>query len=108
MQITMEETNQMIDLKVEQVGKEFGETAKLLVKEIILLLKSLQQTKTTRYIRLSKWNQYYDYPTLSAMRNYVAKADKNGIDKAIFRNGKNLYIDEVEFFKWLKEGNKNE
>lgn len=105
MQITIEETNQLINNKIEQVGKEFGENAKLLVKEIVILLNNLQREKPTRYIPVSEWGKYHDYPTVSAMRNYIVKSETNGFDKVFFKKGDRVIIDEAKFFEWLKRGN---
>lgn len=104
MQITMEETNQLVTNKVEEVGREFGEKAKLLVKEIVILLNNLQNAKPTRYIPVCKWNEYHAYPTVSAIRNYITRAEQNGFNSVFFRKGKSLYIDENKFFEWLKRG----
>lgn len=102
MQITTDETNYLIEEKMQQVLSKFGTEAKLLMLEILMLKDSLCQHKTTRYIPVPEWNVYHNYPSISSLRNYIANADKNGFDKVIFRKGKRVFIDEAKFFEWLR------
>lgn len=104
MHITVEETQQMIENKLDMVGKEFGDRARLVVKEIVILLNNLQNQKPTRYIPVCKWNEYHSYPTVSAIRNYITRSEQNGFKDVFFRKGKSVYIDENKFFEWLRSG----
>ncbi len=63
--------------------------------------------KNMELIPLSKWNDYYDYPTVGALRQLVFYEDTNGFNKVVRRVGKRIYIKTSEFFKWVEETNKN-
>lgn len=102
MQITTDETNYLIEEKMQQMLSKFGSEAKLLMLEILMLKDSLNRHITTRYIPVPEWNLYHTYPSVSSLRNYIANADKNGFDEVIFRKGKRVFIDEAKFFEWLR------
>ena len=57
----------------------------------------------TRLIPLTKWNDYHDYPTVSSLRHLVFFEEQNGFSQALRRIGKRIYIDELEFFKWVQK-----
>lgn len=56
-------------------------------------------------IPVSKWNVYYDYPTVGALRQLIFYKDKNGFNKVVRIVGKRLYIKVSEFFKWVEDTN---
>ena len=56
-------------------------------------------------IPLSKWNEYFAFPTVKAIRQYVFYKDINGFDKVIRRVGKRIYIKVSEFQKWIENNN---
>ena len=56
-------------------------------------------------IPLSKWNNYYAFPSVSAIRQYVFRAETNGFNKVIRRIGRKIYIKVSEFSKWIEENN---
>lgn len=57
----------------------------------------------TRYIPVPKWNEYHDWPTVGALRNYIFYAKQNGFDEVIRRVGRRLLINENAFFAWLEQ-----
>jgi hypothetical protein len=59
----------------------------------------------TRLIPLAKWNDYHDYPTVSALRHLVFFEEMNGFSKVIRRIGKKIYLCEKSFFEWVDEQN---
>lgn len=61
----------------------------------------------TRLIPLSKWNEYHDYPTVSALKNLNFHKDRNGFNYVIRRIGRKIYLDEAAFFEWVLEQTKN-
>lgn len=91
----------MIESKVENIAKEYGKTAKIAVLEILTLERSLRTDKPTRYIPVPEWKKYHDYPTESAIRNYINKADKNGFNEVMTRKGRRILLDENKMFEWL-------
>ena len=102
MQITVDETNSLIEEKMQQMQEKFGDKARLLMLEILMLKNSLYDQLVTRYIPVPEWNEYHSYPSVSALRNYIANATKNGFEKVFFRKGKRIFIDEAKFFEWLR------
>ena len=102
--LTKEETLELIESKIEDIHKEYGKKARIAVLEILTLERSLNQTiEKARFIPVSKWNDYHDYPTVSAIRNYINKSDKNGFDRVIKRKGKRILINETKMFEWINE-----
>lgn len=65
-----------------------------------------KDTANTRYIPLSKWNDYHPWPTTLALRNMVFRKKELGFEKVIRRYGVKILIDEVEFFRWFEMQNK--
>jgi hypothetical protein len=59
-----------------------------------------------RLIPLSKWNQYYDYPSISALRSFVFFEDTNGFNSVIRRVGRRVLICEKSFFEWVETQSK--
>lgn len=55
-----------------------------------------------KLIPLSKWNDYYDFPSVGSLRQYVFHNTNSFVDKVVKRIGKGrLYIDVDAFFKWV-------
>ena len=54
-------------------------------------------------IPLSKWNAYYDYPTVLALRQLVFYNKDKFVETVIRRIGNRMYIDTDAFFKWVEE-----
>lgn len=57
-------------------------------------------------IPLSKWNDYFEYPTVGSLRQLVFYEHENGFGKVIRRIGKRIYIKTADFFKWVEETNR--
>lgn len=55
----------------------------------------------TRYIPLTKWNVYHDWPTQGSLRWKVFNAREIGFDRCIKRDGRRILIDERAFFDWV-------
>lgn len=104
MQLTNDEVQEIIDQRIAEAEKTYGKPAKLLILEIISLQKQLIEEQT-RYIEVAKWDLYYPSPTISAMRNRVNNAAKNGFDEynVVHRQGGRVYINEKQYWKWFKE-----
>lgn len=70
-------------------------------------IESKQQNKENQeLIPLSKWNDYYDYPTVGTLRQLVFYEHSNGFSKVIRRIGCRIYIKVSAFFEWVEETNK--
>jgi len=54
-------------------------------------------------IPVSKWNNYYDYPTVGALRQLIFYDKDSFKDRVIRRINKRLYIKASEFFMWVEE-----
>ena len=53
-------------------------------------------------IPLSKWNEYFKYPSVDALRKYRFKNLNNFNEKVIRQMGKRYYIDVEAFDEWTK------
>ena len=58
-------------------------------------------------IPLSKWNDYYDYPTVGTLRQMVFNEPK-GFKKVLRRLGNRIYIKASAFFEWVEETNREQ
>ena len=58
-------------------------------------------------IPISKFNDYYDYPTKSAIRQLIFKDknNQNGFRKVVVKIGNRQYINITAFNQWVKEQN---
>ncbi len=56
-----------------------------------------------RFIPLTNWNNYHEWPTIGGLRHLVFWAETNGFDSCIKRVGRRVIIDEKAFFEWLKK-----
>lgn len=104
-----EEIKELIDNKIADSEKKFGKDFKFALLEILNLTSMLNPTeskeKQSRIIPLVKWNEYYDYPTVGALRQYYFKKEKNGFKDVIEYGGENagrILINEDKFFAWQK------
>lgn len=61
------------------------------------------ETKYGRFILLTEWNKYFDYPKIGTLRALVFNAHKNGFDKVIRRIGSRIVINVDAYFEWLEE-----
>lgn len=57
----------------------------------------------TKFIPVTKWNEYHEWPSLPAFRNLIYNKDENGLFTAIKKVGKRILIDEAAFFEWVKK-----
>jgi hypothetical protein len=56
----------------------------------------------SRLIPLSKWANFYPWPTYGMLRAYVFNAEANGADVWIVRVGKRVLVREDRFFPWAE------
>ena len=59
-----------------------------------------------KLILVTKWNKYFDYPTLGALRALIFNAEKNGFNKVIRRIQSRVLINVEAFYDWVEEINK--
>lgn len=52
-----------------------------------------------RLIPPERWSDYYPWPPIGGLRHIIFHSKTNGFDKAIYRFGKCVLIDDVAFFK---------
>jgi hypothetical protein len=60
----------------------------------------------TRLIPCTDWPKYHPWPSVAGLRWLIFNAKHNGFDKVIRRVSKRVLIDELEFFAFVKEKNK--
>lgn len=59
----------------------------------------------TDFIPVSKWNKYYEYPTVGAIRQLIFYNTDNFTNKVVRKIGNRLYIKVSEFTKWVEKTN---
>ena len=62
-------------------------------------VNTTQTNQKPELIPVSKWNDYFDYPTLGALRQLIFYQNTNGFSKVLRKMGKTrLYIKTSAFF----------
>ena len=61
------------------------------------------QEKTFDLIPLSRWNDYYSYPTTGALRQLVFYNNNDFKNKVLRYIGKRIYIKVSAFNEWIEE-----
>lgn len=59
--------------------------------------------KYPRLIPVIKWNDYYEWPSIRAIRNLIFWNKNNFDTEVIRRMGRRVFIDEEAFFNWSRE-----
>ncbi len=68
-------------------------------------MQSKQQTNQPQIIPLSKFNDYYDYPKVSTLRQLFFRDINNFKKDVIVFIGKRQYVNVEAFFEWTKKTN---
>lgn len=63
------------------------------------------EKQESRLIPVTKWNEYYDWPTVGGLRHLIFFAEQNGFTQCIRRVGRRVLINESEFFNWVEKNN---
>lgn len=110
MELTKVEIEELIKQQVEDIAEKYGNQPRLQVLQIISLVEKLYSTENTRYIAVPDWNIYHQHPSVSGLRNLIARADENGFNefKVVHRKGKRVFIDEARYIEWFRKGNSND
>lgn len=58
-------------------------------------------TSSTKFIPVSKWQDYHPWPAIGGLRHLIFHSKTNGFDQVIVRAGRRILIDEKAFFEWL-------
>ncbi len=59
----------------------------------------------TRFIPVTKWNDYHPWPSVSGLRFMIFNAHLTGFEKCVLRIGRRVLIDEERFFEWARNQN---
>ena len=70
-------------------------------------INNAQKENFGKLIPVTKWNEYYDFPTIGGLRALIFNAKKNGFEKVIRRVGSRVLIKEDAYFDWIEEIQKN-
>jgi hypothetical protein len=64
----------------------------------------------TRFIPVTQWNHYHEWPSQSGLRYYIFHSASNNFNSVIKRIGRRILLDEKAFFIWVEQngGQKNE
>lgn len=60
----------------------------------------------TDLIPVSRWNDYYEYPTYGALRQLIFYNTNGFVDEVLRYIGKRQYIKVSSFFEWVEKTNK--
>lgn len=60
-----------------------------------------EKKEQSKIIPLSKWNDFYDFPKVSTLRQLVFKNTDNFEKEVIRRIATRVYIDVEAFFNWV-------
>lgn len=55
----------------------------------------------TRFIPVTVWNKYHEWPPGGGLRHLIFNAKRNGFDAVVRRVGRRVLIDETAFFAWV-------
>jgi hypothetical protein len=62
-----------------------------------------EESRQTRLIPVSKWNEFHEWPPVGGMRHLIFFRNENGFAKVLKRPNRTWLIDEKAFFKWVSE-----
>jgi hypothetical protein len=65
--------------------------------------KKSVEPRQTRFIPVSKWNEFHEWPPVGGMRHLIFFRNENGFAKVLKRPNRTWLIDEKAFFKWVSE-----
>ncbi len=65
----------------------------------------MKTSNKTDLIPISKWNDFYEFPTIGALRQYRFYNINNFNNYVIRKIGKRLYIKVSAFFEWIEANN---
>jgi hypothetical protein len=63
---------------------------------------SILEKNKTRFIPVTRWNEYHDWPSQAALRYYIFNAKINNFDSVTKRVGRRVLLDESAFFAWIE------
>lgn len=61
-----------------------------------------------KLIPVTKWEEYHPWPSESGLRYLIFNAQRNGFHICVRRIGRRVLIDELRFFEWVEQQNKQE
>ena len=64
---------------------------------------TVDEPRQTRFIPVSKWNEFHEWPPVGGMRHLIFFRNENGFAKVLKRPNRTWLIDENAFFKWVSE-----
>lgn len=56
----------------------------------------------TRFIPVTKWNDFHPWPTNGGLRHLAFHRDTNGFREAFVKVGRRLLVDEAKFFECVR------
>ena len=62
----------------------------------------LNENENGGYIPVSKWNDYFNYPSEKALRQIIFFKKKNGFEKVLRKIGGRLYICKKDYLEWVE------
>ena len=69
-------------------------------------MSSEQNNLVRRLIPVPQFNKYHPDPSPAALR-WLIFCNRDGFSKCVVRRGRRVLIDEVKYFEWLNDQNKN-
>jgi hypothetical protein len=62
--------------------------------------------QSTRYIPVTKWNEYHVWPSQAGLRFLIFNEKTNGFKSVIRRVNRRVLLDEQAFMTWVEDQNK--
>ena len=99
----LEFMEQSIDTRIYETLLKLIKNIKKNNKEDII---NTHEKKIPRFIPVSKWNKYHDWPASGGLRHLIFFKDTNGFAKCVKKVGKSVLIDENAFLEWINNNGK--
>lgn len=103
MYLSNEELAELLKDKITKFKRTNKKETVTEMLEILNLNDQINKQKQNRKIPLPKWNDVYLFPKVSQIRNWIQLNWHNFDDEVAERIGKNIYINEQNFFKWQEK-----
>lgn len=107
MEFEKADIEELIKYEIAEAILRFGTEVKGPIMRIVCLERMLPPTKSEekshpRMIPVSKWNDFYAEPTVSALRGLIQRNVNGFKDSVVEKRGKRLLINEENYFAWQK------
>lgn len=115
MDIVTSDVENLIQNKINFAEKKFGKEFKNILLEIVSLEKMImlaaapEKKEPDRFIPLSDWDKFHNYPTVGALRKLHFNRYENGFEDFNVTTKKNgrVLVNEKNYFIWFDNKKNN-